>query len=103
MAQLDITINTINTTYNSPYVLETNVGHNGADPCHGDSGGPLLLREDDNKWTLIATLLGGGFNCADPSSSDKTSDWNSIFVLLPWIRATMGGNIFNILSIFNII
>ena len=99
MAQLDIPINTINTTYNSPYLLETNVGPNGADPCHGDSGGPLLLREADNKWTLIATLLGGGFNCAVRSSTDKTSDWNRVLALLPWIRATMEGNILNILDI----
>jgi len=92
LAQLDITINTINTSANGSYhyLIETNVGHNGADPCHGDSGGPLLLRDKENKWTLVATLLGGGYSCDHPSGQDKTSDWNSVNVHLPWIKSIIG-------------
>ena len=71
--RLDVTVNSTSDQYN----LETNVGPNGADPCFGDSGGPLLLRGSDQNWVIVATLLGGGFDCANFfDRSDNTSDWN---------------------------
>ena len=84
LVQLDITINR---TYQLKYALETNVGMDGADPCAGDSGGPLLLKEADKKWTIIGSLIGGGLDCKTPSDrSDNTSDWTKIPSLVPWIH-----------------
>ena len=83
---------TVNTSTKLFYLLETNVGAYDADPCEGDSGGPLLMRGEDRSWRLVATLLGGGFNC-DPwaESADKTSDWNKVSVHIPWITSIIGG------------
>merc|ERR1712106_698448 len=85
--RLDVTVNSTSDQYS----LETNVGPNGADPCFGDSGGPLLLRGLDHKWVIVATLYGGGFDCANFfDRSDNTSDWNRIDVHIPWIRTLIG-------------
>ena len=91
LAQLDVTVNT---SVKLHYNLETNVGANDADPCAGDSGGPLLMRGEDRSWRLVATLLGGGFKCgawAEAPSADKTSDWNKVSVHIPWITSIIGG------------
>merc|ERR1712151_7338 len=87
--RLDITVN----SSSHRYQIETNVGPNGADPCSGDSGGPLLLRGDDYKWILIGTLEGDGFDCNKPfDRSDNTSTWSRVDVLLPWIQSILRGN-----------
>ena len=84
LVQLDVTVNS-STSY--PFMLETNVGPAGADPCLGDSGGPLLLREGNQEWLLVGTLIGGGFDCLNPyDRSDNTSDWNKVSALEPWIN-----------------
>ena len=106
----------IHDTKRFKYALETKVGVTGADPCKGDSGGPLLLREKDFKWTLIGTLVGGGFDCAkayEGGGDDKTTDWNKISVQVAWIKSIIGQepgimihwieetNIDNVLPIFS--
>lgn len=88
LQQLDVTVNSSTKYF---YLIETNVGKFGADPCFGDSGGPLLLREEDQKWTLIATLLGGGFECGAFDRRDNTSEWNKIAIHMPWIRSVIAG------------
>jgi secreted trypsin-like serine protease len=39
------------------------VGNQGA--CKGDSGGPLMYKEDDGKFIQIATVEGGVGDCGD--------------------------------------
>ena len=81
-------------------LIETNVGENGADPCAGDSGGPLLLKDENNEWVLIGTLLGGGYSCGDRDSQDSTSDWNKISVHAQWINSIIRGNILSVKIVF---
>ena len=82
---------TVNTSTQNYYLLQTNVGEHGADPCKGESGGPLLLKGEDNAWQLAAVLLGGGFKCGAFDSKDKTSDWSKVSVHIPWIRSILSG------------
>ena len=42
--------------------IYTKVGPNNEDPCGGDSGGPILVKVQDD-WKLVATVLGGGYDC----------------------------------------
>jgi secreted trypsin-like serine protease len=49
------------------------VGNQGA--CNGDSGGPLMYKEDDGKFIQIATVEGGVGDCGD-------KDYPGIFVRL---------------------
>ena len=86
LRQLDVTINS---TSNSLLIM-TNVGSNKADPCVGDSGGPLMFRGPDYKWTLVATLRGGGYDCLTDNVTDSISDWNKLSVHVPWIKSIIG-------------
>ena len=74
------------------HLIETNVGENDADPCPGDSGGPLLLRDEKGEWVLIGTLLGGGNSCRE--GGDSTSEWNKISVHIQWINSIIRGDPF---------
>ena len=85
---------TVNTSTQNYYLLQTNVvltPAGGADPCKGDSGGPLLLKGEDNAWQLAAVLLGGGFKCGAFFNNDTTSDWSKVSVHIPWIRSIISG------------
>jgi secreted trypsin-like serine protease len=77
----------VNSSTKYHYLIETNIGTHGADPCSGDSGGPLLLEGDDLQWTLVGVVLGGGFSCENPEGKDTTSDWNKISIHVPWIKS----------------
>ena len=91
LAQLDVTVNNSVLHY---HLIETNVGENNADPCPGDSGGPLLLKDEKGQWVLIGTLLGGGFSCVDRDHQDLTSEWNKVSVHVQWINSIMKGDVF---------
>ena len=90
LAQLDITVNN---SVRHHYLIETNVGENDVDPCAGDSGGPLLLKEGNGEWVLIGTLLGGGYSCGDGDGQDLTSEWNKISVHAQWIKSVIRGDV----------
>ncbi|KAG8188740.1 hypothetical protein JTE90_023085 [Oedothorax gibbosus] len=38
----------------------------GQDSCEGDSGGPLMVQREDNRWVLVGTVS-HGIGCADPN------------------------------------
>lgn len=38
----------------------------GKDSCEGDSGGPLMIQEENGRWTLIGTVS-HGIKCAEPN------------------------------------
>merc|ERR1712002_214697 len=44
--------------------IYTSVGENNEGPCTGDSGGPLLVK-NGKEWSVVATLLGRGYDCRD--------------------------------------
>lgn len=66
-------------------------GKNGEGPCQGDSGGGLVLKQD-NKWHLR------GLVSAAPSNGFGTCDTNKFVVftdvakLLPWIKSKIFKN-----------
>ena len=89
LAQLDVTVNNSVLHY---HLIETNVGENDADPCPGDSGGPLLLKDEKGEWVLLGTLLGGGYSCDYSDIQDSTSEWNKISVHIEWINSIIKGD-----------
>ena len=59
-----------------------NEGNQGA--CEGDSGGPLMYKDEDRKYIQIATVRGGVGECGDKDYPgifvrvDHPSIWNFI-------------------------
>jgi hypothetical protein len=53
------------------------------DPCTGDSGGPLMYRDEaSKKWIIIGTVNGGGFDCrtGEVNTFEGTDNglWNKV-------------------------
>jgi secreted trypsin-like serine protease len=61
-------------------IIRTKVGRNNEGPCAGDSGGPLLNKED-GQWKVMAILWVGGYDCGTgyTSGDDWWNSVNSIF------------------------
>ena len=58
------------------------------DPCAGDSGGPLLYK-DNGRWVVIGTVNGGGYDCRTGILSkqfDGMGVWNKVTSHLDWIK-----------------
>ena len=63
------------------------------DPCDGDSGGPLLKwSEERTDFVIHATLLGGGYDCAN-NRIDGDGQWNNVFPHLAWIDSYVRGRL----------
>jgi len=68
------------------------------DPCAGDGGGPLMDRLDTggeekyNRWVLIGTLQGGGYDCRNGELlQDKEGIWNKVSYWTDWIKDQIKG------------
>ena len=48
------------------------------------------MRGEDLEWTLVGTLVGGGYECGNPGGKDTSSDWNKIALHVPWINSVIG-------------
>lgn len=62
------------------------------DPCRGDSGGPLMYRGRD-RWVIIGTVYGGGYDCKTGKTSTFEGSinglWNRVSAHTDWIKATI--------------
>lgn len=62
-----------------------------ADPCSGDSGGPLMYRDKiSGRYVIIGTVFGGGFNCRknEIMTIDGSTNgvWNMVSYHADWIK-----------------
>lgn len=57
--------------------IATGVGPNGKSMCVGDSGGPLLVK-NKGRWELLATLMGGGYDCEEDKPHQPNEYWNVV-------------------------
>lgn len=68
------------------------------DPCAGDSGGPLMYKTpQSDKWVIIGTVQGGGFDCRDGDLiGNKTGQaygrWNRVLAYVDWIQGQIDGD-----------
>jgi secreted trypsin-like serine protease len=63
----------------------------GKDACDGDSGGPLIVRDEQDQWRVLAGVVSWGIGCAEP---DLFGVYSRMAVLSNWARKTirtMGG------------
>uniref|UniRef100_A0A146LWJ7 Chymotrypsinogen 2 n=2 Tax=Lygus hesperus TaxID=30085 RepID=A0A146LWJ7_LYGHE len=54
--------------------------------CFGDSGGPLIMRERDGRWTLVGVTSFGDKKC----TGEVPSVYTNVAIFLPWIRKEAG-------------
>merc|ERR1712215_54804 len=64
------------------------------DPCVGDSGGPLMyLSPISNRYVLIGTVQGSGYNCKTDRyitvEGSSNGLWNKVSNWVDWIRGVM--------------
>ena len=49
------------------------------DPCSGDSGGPLAYKDPEtNKFAILGTVHGGGYDCATSKVNSAKGIWNRV-------------------------
>lgn len=71
--------------------LDIKSGNKLSSPCSGDSGGPLFIKDSDNKWTLlgiVSYVQGYLFNNTKMYHCDPKlpSFYSSVPFYLNWIR-----------------
>merc|ERR1719289_282389 len=59
------------------------------DSCEGDSGGPLITKEDGAYYSVIGVVSWGPDNCA---THDKPGVYARVSKQLEWIREHIQGN-----------
>jgi len=64
-----------------------------ADPCSGDSGGPLIWKSRAPRFVLIGTVQGSGFNCITGHytmfEGSDNGVWNKVSAHSDWIKKAM--------------
>ncbi|KAF4521713.1 hypothetical protein B566_EDAN012161 [Ephemera danica] len=60
-------------------------GGQGVEPCHGDSAAPLLVYDDDRRWTLVAIVTLGSVKCGD---APYPTVYTNVGAHLRWIHET---------------
>merc|ERR1712215_137941 len=71
-------------------LLKNNSDGEWMDPCSGDSGGPLMHQNKKTKrWTLIGTVIGGGYNCGKDEVNTPEGWWNKVSSHSIWLKRTM--------------
>ena len=62
-------------------------GTQGVDVCFGDSGGPLMLMDEETEqWSVIGTTSFGWFSCEEEA---VPSVYSRIDMFLDWIKNNM--------------
>merc|ERR1711862_1081159 len=58
-------------------------GKEGKSPCHGDSGGPFMFRNDDGHWEQIGVVSWGGNLCGQ---NNLPAVFTRITHFMDWIK-----------------
>merc|ERR1711915_104578 len=61
------------------------------DPCSGDSGGPLMWRDQSGRYRVIGTVAGGGFNCDENRQvahyfGDARQKYTNVAYFVRWLK-----------------
>ncbi|NBS31226.1 MAG: hypothetical protein EBS76_12060, partial [Actinobacteria bacterium] len=72
-------------SYVAEYMICAGAVGGGVDSCFGDSGGPLIVRDDNA--VLLAGVVSAGFGCAQP---DFPGLYTRVTSYLPWLYSVTG-------------
>jgi len=90
----DLNVQLVNTTMCKELYRDTVIngasqicagGHNGTNPCRGDSGGPLMSTKDGENWTLAGIVSYGPRVCAVRGFDERPAIFTNIEHYLVWI------------------
>ncbi|GIY02339.1 clotting factor B [Caerostris darwini] len=69
----------------SDHVICAGLREGGKDACLGDSGGPLMLKTSDDRWSIIG-VVSLGYKCAEPGYPGV---YTRVTHYMSWIRGNM--------------
>jgi len=93
LKHVNLTVSAPATTSNYFYTDIAIVDGVPQDPCAGDSGGPLLHQDvTSNRWTIIGTVYGGGYDCRTGNGATRRGVWNKVTAHLDWINSILAAD-----------